>query len=362
LDITVIGSGSVDKNPEAFEYSYGALVELTATAHSGWIFNHWSGDLSGLTNPTSIIMDSNKIITAHFTRNESETSWAFVVVSDVHTSTNPLGAQQNFRQIKEWIDTPTPEMPSPAFMVITGDFPAVSTATNPSETDDIINTVFGSEFKWFPVVGNHEIADGTSNFNWCRDTKFPTLLPWIVNSGPTGSTNTTYSMEYENAHFVVLNGYWDGTTNSGGDHARDGDIVPALRTWIDSDLSATEKTHKFVFIHEPAYPDHRHVGDSLDKYPANRDAFVTMLDSHGVETLFCGHTHYYEHDTSSQYPLLGNVHQLTNAKFRAETGEGGHTITYVLINGTKTTYKIYNASSTTNGYPFSFLEEWTIDT
>jgi len=246
-------------------------------------------------------------------------------------------------------------------MVITGDFPQVSTATNPSETDDIITTVFGSDFLWFPVIGNHEISDGISNFNWCRDTKFP-ALSWIVDDGPTGSLGTSYSWDYANAHFVALNGYWDGTTNSGGDSARDGDVVPALCNWTDMDLSATNQTHKFVFIHEPAYPEHRHVGDSLDKYPAHRDAFVAMLDNHSVETLFCGHTHYYEHDTASEYPLLGHVHQLTNAKFQAATGDGGHTITYVLLNGSKTTYKIYKASSTTNGYPFTFLEEWTIDT
>jgi hypothetical protein len=357
----VDGYGSVNINPEKPKYSNGTVVQLTANPETGWIFTRWSGDLDGSTNPIFIIMDRNKTITAHFIHNEVETSWAFVVVSDVHTSTNPSGTQQNFEQIKEWIDNSTPEMPAPEFMVITGDFPPVSTASNPSETDDIINTVFGPDFIWFPVIGNHEISDGIGNFNWCRDTKFPTL-PWIINSGPTGSIGTTYSWEYENAHFVAVNGYWDGTTNSGGDHARDGDVVPALRSWIDSDLSTTSKIHKFAFIHEPAYPDYRHVGDSLDKYPANRDVFVSMLNNHSMETLFCGHTHYYEHDTSNEYPLLGNIHQLTNAKFRAQTGDGGHTITYVVINGTKTTYKIYYASPTTNGYPFSFLEEWTIDT
>jgi hypothetical protein len=361
LDITVIGSGSVDKNPEAFEYVYGTLVELTATAETGWMFSYWSGDLSGSTNPTSIIIDSNKIITAHFILDEEETSWAFIAVSDVHTSTNRSGTQLNFGQIKEWIDNPTPEMPAPEFMVITGDFPPVSTATNSSETDDIINTVFGSDFVWYPIIGNHEIADGINNFNWCRDTKFPTL-PRIINSGPTGSIGTTYSWEYENAHFVAVNGYWDGTVNSGGDYARDGDVVPALYNWIDSDLSATDKEHKFVFIHEPPYPEHQHVGNSLDKYPINRDAFVTMLNNHSVETLFCGHTHYYEHNTYTDYTLLGNVHQLTSAKFQASTGEGGHTIVYILINGKKATYKIYYAPSTTTGYPFTFLEEWTIDT
>ena len=360
MDITVIGSGSVDINPEELKYASGTVVQLTAIPDQSWTFTGWSGDLDGSINPIFIVMDSNKTITAHFIQNESEIPWAFVIVSDVHTSTNPSGTQLNFGQVKEWIDDPTLEMPAPEFMVITGDFPPVSEAINPSETDDIINTVFGPDFMWFPVIGNHEISDGIGNFNWCRDTKFPTL-PWIINSGPTGSINTTYSWDYANAHFIAVNGYWDGTTNSGGDHARDGDVVPALRSWIDSDLSATSKIHKFAFIHEPAYPDYRHVGDSLDKYPANRDAFVTMLDNHSVETLFCGHTHYYEHDISSEYPLLGNVHQLTNAKFRAETGDGGHTITYVLINGTKATYKIYYAPSTTTGYPFTFLEEWTID-
>jgi uncharacterized repeat protein (TIGR02543 family) len=361
LNITVIGYGSVDINPEKPKYSLGTVVQLTANPNPGWTFTDWSGDLNGLTNPVTIIIDSNKTITAHFTQNESETNWAFVVVSDVHTSTNPSGTQLNFGQIKEWIDNPTPEMPPPAFLVITGDFPPVSTATNPSETDDIINTIFGSNFIWFPVIGNHEISDGISYFNWCRDTKFPTL-PWIVDDGPTGSIGTSYSWNYKNAHLVALNGYWDGTTNSDSDHARDGDVVPALYNWTNLDLSTTDRTHKFVFIHEPAYPEHRHVGDSLDKYPAHRDTFVTMLDNNSVETLFCGHTHYYEHDTASEYPLLGNVHQITNAKLRAETGDGGHTITYVLINDTKTTYKIYFAPLTTNGYPFTFLEEWTIDT
>jgi len=361
LDITVIGNGSIAIIPEKPKYANGTIVQLTAIPSLGWTFTGWSGDLNGSTSPINIIMDSNKTITAYFTQIEAATTWAFVVVSDAHTSTNPSGTQLNFGQIKEWIDSPTPEMPAPAFMVITGDFPLVSTATNPNETDDIITTVFGSDFIWFPVIGNHEIADGISNFIWCRDTKFP-ALPWIVDNGPMGSTNTTYSWEYQNAHFVVLNGYWNGSTISGGDHARDGDVVPVLRNWINADLAATEKLHKFVFIHEPAYPEHRHVGDSLDKYPVNRDAFVRMLDNHSVDILFCGHTHYYEHDTYSEYPLLGNVHQLTNAKFQAATGDGGHTITYVLINGTKATYKIYSAPSTTNGYPFILLEEWTITT
>ncbi|MBE3137903.1 MAG: hypothetical protein IMZ43_11025 [Thermoplasmata archaeon] len=56
MDITVIGNGSVDSNPEEPKYVNGAIVELNANADSGWIFSHWSGDLNGSTNPATIII------------------------------------------------------------------------------------------------------------------------------------------------------------------------------------------------------------------------------------------------------------------------------------------------------------------
>lgn len=66
LNITINGSGSVTKNPDQATYMYGTIVQLTATANSGYALNSWSGDLSGSQNPTSITMDGNKSVTAHF--------------------------------------------------------------------------------------------------------------------------------------------------------------------------------------------------------------------------------------------------------------------------------------------------------
>jgi len=205
-----------------------------------------------------------------------------VVVTDLHTSDAYATVRDNLQQIKSWIDSPTDDMPAPAFMVISGDFPDVwqDGATDPNETDYIIDDVLGEDFLWYPVIGNHEISDDINNFYYTRDTMVPSL-PHIVNYGPTGSTNTSYSWDYGNAHFVAINAYWDGTTNTGADHnttVADGDIVPALRDWIDADLSVGETDPdrpEFAFVHEPAYPSHRHVGDSLDKYSGNRNAFVT---------------------------------------------------------------------------------------
>jgi uncharacterized repeat protein (TIGR02543 family) len=70
ITVNTVGSGSVVKNPEQTTYLYGVPVELTATADPGWSFSHWTGDLTGSTNPESIIMTEDKTVTAHFTLDE----------------------------------------------------------------------------------------------------------------------------------------------------------------------------------------------------------------------------------------------------------------------------------------------------
>jgi uncharacterized repeat protein (TIGR02543 family) len=47
-------------------YPSGTSVKLTALPASGYHFNSWSGDLTGNTNPVTIIIDNNKNITANF--------------------------------------------------------------------------------------------------------------------------------------------------------------------------------------------------------------------------------------------------------------------------------------------------------
>jgi uncharacterized repeat protein (TIGR02543 family) len=70
LTINIIGSGTVTKDPNQSTYHYGDIVQLTANANPGWTFNHWSGDLTGTTNPTTITINGNKTVTANFTQNE----------------------------------------------------------------------------------------------------------------------------------------------------------------------------------------------------------------------------------------------------------------------------------------------------
>ena len=47
-------------------YRSGQRVSVSAKANSGHVFGIWSGDLSGRLNPTSIVMDTPKNVTANF--------------------------------------------------------------------------------------------------------------------------------------------------------------------------------------------------------------------------------------------------------------------------------------------------------
>jgi len=158
----------------------------------------------------------------------------------------------------------------------------------------VIDARFGPSAVWYPLVGNHE-TETAADMTWVRDeynsgngARTP-LKTYTNQDGPAGAVETTFSWDYGNAHFISLNEYYNGVSDVG----TDGDVVPALYDWLAADLAANQRPFVFVFGHEPAYPENRHVGDSLDKYPARRDAFWALLEAQGVQAYFCGHTHYY---------------------------------------------------------------------
>ncbi len=66
VTVNVQGSGSVTMDPDGGIYDPGTQVILTASANSGWWFSEWSGDLSGSSNPYTLMMNGNKSVTAIF--------------------------------------------------------------------------------------------------------------------------------------------------------------------------------------------------------------------------------------------------------------------------------------------------------
>jgi uncharacterized repeat protein (TIGR02543 family) len=81
LTITIVGEGSVTKEPLVFKRSKkakgpdvstwpaGTIVQLAANPANGWSFAGWSEDLTGANNPENITMNSNKRVTVTFNEN-----------------------------------------------------------------------------------------------------------------------------------------------------------------------------------------------------------------------------------------------------------------------------------------------------
>ncbi|MGY3090398.1 putative repeat protein (TIGR02543 family) [Hymenobacter sp. UYAg731] len=67
LTTNAVGTGTVAKSPSQTSYASGASVALTATPGTGYTFTGWSGDATGTTNPLTVTMTANKVITATFT-------------------------------------------------------------------------------------------------------------------------------------------------------------------------------------------------------------------------------------------------------------------------------------------------------
>jgi hypothetical protein len=66
LTMAVSGSGITNPAVGVHTYAPSTFVAITAIPAAGWFFDSWSGNLSGSDNPDTIIMDSNKSITANF--------------------------------------------------------------------------------------------------------------------------------------------------------------------------------------------------------------------------------------------------------------------------------------------------------
>lgn len=242
-----------------------------------------------------------------------------------------------------------------AFHVSPGD---IDPSDNPQLLRDKINLRHGTNAIWYPGVGNHE-RESPSDMTWIRDEYNighggrPELKYSTNQDGPATSAETTYTWDYGDAHFIMLNQYWNGSSDIG----TDGDIVPAMYDWLVADLAANTQPVVFVFGHEPAYPRNRHVGDSLDQYPAHRDAFWSLLEAEGVQAFFCGHTHVY----SKYQPTTDSTWQVDvgNAGNDSSGAPDEQTFADITVTGSSVRFDIWQ-STTMGGTTFQMIDTWEV--
>jgi hypothetical protein len=173
-----------------------------------------------------------------------------------------------------------------AFMISPGD------CDPPGPVRATIDRYLGTNYLWYPVMGNHEIGSKT-NLAWLR-TWARAGIPHLTRRGPPGAEDTTYSFDFENSHFIALNEYYDGRS----DAVRRDNFPDATFEWLEQDLAATRKPLIWVIGHIPiqSLPDmdtgrNRHAGESLSKDPDRLEQFLQLLKRHHVRAYICGHTH-----------------------------------------------------------------------
>jgi hypothetical protein len=66
LSVTVIGGGAVEVLPFLENYAVGETVTLTSVPSLPNSFDRWSGSLTGSVNPSTLVLTSNKSVTARF--------------------------------------------------------------------------------------------------------------------------------------------------------------------------------------------------------------------------------------------------------------------------------------------------------
>jgi len=249
------------------------------------------------------------------------------------------------------LDAITANVGTPAFHVSAGDIDR----TVP-ETRDEFTSQFGADFIWYPIVGNHEAeyspGNGYDDIEWIREEYTSghdgrTALRTFTNEdGPSTCLETTYTWEYENAFFIALNEYWDGTSDVA--LSDEGQIIDALNVWLEDRLAANTQPFIFVFGHEPAFPQNRHTNDSLNDNETTRDAFWQLLDDYGVQAYFCGHTHVYSKYQEPGFDVLQfDVGNSGNDSTDCSDCPDGQTFVHVEVNSDSAVIKVYRNNSGT---------------
>ncbi|MEF8874233.1 MAG: LamG-like jellyroll fold domain-containing protein [Candidatus Thermoplasmatota archaeon] len=79
LTINVEGDGTTDPEPGVHTYYDGEAVSVTAIPEEGWTFNEWTGDYEGAEEEITVVMDSDKTVTAHFEEDDEVETYALTI-------------------------------------------------------------------------------------------------------------------------------------------------------------------------------------------------------------------------------------------------------------------------------------------
>lgn len=211
----------------------------------------------------------------------------------------------------------------PDFIVNTGDM--IATPGNKEEWARFWETSRPITVPYFLTVGNH---DAHPKVPWSEKTYQEQVdLP---------GNELYYAFRAGNSLFIVLDTFLDDQEKK---------ITGEQRAWLEGILAKGKQTHTFVFLHHPLYPDKnkgKHHGNSLDRYPAERDRLQALFVKAGVDAVFAGHEHYY-----SRTSVDGITHAITGGGgapiYAPEDNGGFNHLIVVTIDGDKVSAEVVDS-------------------
>lgn len=144
----------------------------------------------------------------------------------------------------------------------------------------------------WPTVGNHETYWANKDDNpLTRNQADPYLaifeMPSEGEAGgvPSGS-ELYYSFDYGRTHFICLDSQVSDRKQTG-----------AMYQWLKADLEQVNEEESdwvIAYWHHPPYTHGTHNSDKEKQHFDMRENFVPLLEAHGVDLTFGGHSHTYE--------------------------------------------------------------------
>ncbi len=130
--------------------------------------------------------------------------------------------------------------------------------------------------------------------------------------GLASGTESYYSFDYGNVHFICLNSEESGYSSNPGS---------AMYVWLEQDLADTTQDWIIAFWHHPPYSKGSHDSDSESKLIYMRQYALPILEAGGVDLVLSGHSHAYERSyfLNGHYGTSGSFNSSTH---KVQTGDG----------------------------------------
>jgi len=334
-----------------------AVKEIEKTEYD--VEDYFKADITGLTAGTTyeyrIGTTSEWGKTYTFTTEEADVNnFSFVAIGDTQGSnwngTEGGADTRGYMYAQAAIKEAVAEVGNPAFILHTGDITEHGTKQNQWNGYFKALGDFGKTIPHFAAIGNHDIwstsTDSSSgsadnfdlHFNHPNNGGSKAYAEGTVaavtakgNAAATSLVNnldeTTYSFNYGNTHFVVLNtGSYDSAAGT-----IDKIIIEAQTEWLIQDLEANKDAEwTILMMHEPLY--HR-----LATY--NRlEGIHKVIENYGVDLALLGHSHL----VTRTYPMMNG--QIVSKSVTDEIEAGTGTI-YSTIGATTPSHDQYGADT-----------------